>query len=391
MILGTSTKFLLASSLVFAGFFNAAAQNSNFDNQSHSNYTAISTSFPFLGIVPDARTAAMGEAGVARIPDANNLSINPSGIVFQPSKFGIGLSYSPWLQNMIKDMSLSYLSAYINSGQQALGISVRYFSVGESTFRDEHAQMLGIVHPVEYAFDISYARKLGPDFALAGTIRYAQSRLSLNDQATALRSSGAALAVDLSAYLLKPGQLFGYVTEFAGGVNLSNIGPANIDSQNGQQNYLPANLKLGASAAMAIDHVSRLLLVADLNKLLVPTQTINESNGDRVQQFPASVWSSLSDTPFKEEISEISLSFGMEYSFKEAFSVRSGYIYANPTKGNRSHLSLGAGMKYQNLNIDIAYLPVNLEKSPVANTLKIGLMFNFGQIEHKREGVVRPY
>jgi hypothetical protein len=389
MIRGTSTKFLLATILVFAGFLSAEAQISDSDNQSHSNYAAISTSFPFLRVTPDARAAAMGEAGVARIPDVNNLSINPSAIVFLPAKAGVGLSYNPWLQNVTKNMSLSYVSAYINSGQQALGMSVRYFSLGESTFRDEHALLLGIVHPVEYALDISYARKLGPDFSLGATVRYAQSRLSLNDQGTGLRSAGAAVAVDISAYLVKPGRLFGYEAEFAGGVNLSNIGPASLENHTGQQHQLPANLKIGSSAAIAIDDVSHLAVTADLNKLLVSERQI-EVDGQQGGTFPASIWRSFSDSDFQGELAGISCSLGLEYTFKQVFSLRSGYMHANSAHGNGSHLSLGLGLKYYNVNIDLAYLPVNIEKSPVANTLKIGLIVNFGRIEHKRDGLIRP-
>lgn len=385
-----STKFLLAIGLVFAGFSMVAAQNLNSDSQSHSNYAAISTSYPFLSITPDARAAAMGEAGVARDPDVNNLSINPSAIVFLPSKAGLGVSYNPWLQGVVKDMSLSYFSAYLNSGQQAIGISMRYFALGESTFRDENALLLGIVHPVEYAFDISYARKLGPGFSLAITTRYAQSRLALNEQGTVLRSAGAALAVDVSAYLVRPGRLFGYNATFAGGANLSNIGPGSRGNPAGPYHYLPANLKLGSSAALAIDDLSRLTLAADFNKLLVPGTVSTSGNKEKVTGFPSSIWRSFSDGSIKEEIAEISCSFGVEYTFKQAISIRTGYVYGHPDKGNRSFLSLGAGVKYQKINFDVAYLPVNMEKSPMANTLKIGLMFNFGQIEHHREGLIRP-
>ena len=389
MILGTSTKFLLAISLVFVGFLDATAQNSNSDKQSHSNYAAISASFPFLMVTPDPRSAAMGDAGVARSPDVNNLSINPSAIVFLTSKAGVGVSYNPWLQNVIKDMSISYLSAYLNSGNQAIGASLRYFSMGESTFRDEQALMLDIVHPVEYAFDISYARKLGPGFSLGATARYAQSRLSLNEQGTSLRASGAIVAVDVSAYLVKPARLFGFDAEIAGGINLSNIGPATSNDKTGQQDYLPANLKLGTSAAMHIDIVSRLTFVADLNKLLVPHQFLNTGT-NQSEPFPGSMWRSFSDEGFKAEIADVRVSVGIEYTFKQVFSLRSGYLYANSTPGSQRHLSFGAGWRYQNLNIDLAYLPVNLEKSPMANTLKIGLMFNFGQIEHKQDGLIRP-
>lgn len=380
MNVGASTKYLLALSLVFAGFPSAVAQNLNSDTQSHSNYAAISASFPFLNITPDARAAAMGEAGVARSPDLNNLSINPSAMVFLPSKSGFGISYNPWLQPVTKDMSLSYVSAYLNSGQQALGVSMRYFSVGESTFRDEHAVLLGIVHPVEYAFDLSYARKLTPDFSLGATARYVQSRLGLNEQGTSLQTAGAAVAADVSAYLVKPGRLFGYDAVLAGGLNLSNIGPGSSKDQFGQLHSLPTNLKLGASAALAIDNISRLTLAADLNKSLV--SRLRSAGGDM---------NSMEQHGYMDQLRGTALSLGLEYTFKQSVSFRTGYVYADPSKGNRSYLSLGAGIKYQQINFDIAYLPVNLEKTPMANTLKIGLMFNFGQIESNHNGPTWPW
>lgn len=384
----SSTKILLFVSLVFAGFFNAVAQNLNSDNQSPSNYAAISTGFPFLRITPDARSAAMAEAGVARSPDANALSINPSALVFLPQRAGFSISYNPWLESIAKDMSLSYFSAYLNNGHQAIGISLRYFSLGETTVRDEQALLLGLLHPVEYAVDFSYARKLGPEFSLAASMRYATSRLALNEPATAIQSSANALAVDISAYLLKPTRLFGYDADLSAGLNLSNIGPASFSNQNAGRSYLPANLRIGSAAALDIDDLSRLTIAADLNKLLVPLAT--SANLDSYPNFPSSMLRSFSDGTLAEELAEISMSVGLEYTFKQQFSLRAGYLYEHPEKGNRSHLSLGAGIQYQSMNLDLAYLPLNVEKSLMANTFKISLLFNFGHLAQNRFGLIRP-
>ena len=378
-----STKILLFLSLVFAGFFNVIAQNFNSDKQPHSNYAAISTGFPFMRIIPDARSSSMGEAGVARSPDVNALNINPSAIVFLPHQTGFGLSHNPWLKSIMKDMSLSYFSAYLNSGQQAMGLSLRYFSIGETTFRNEEAVMLGMVHPMEYALDFSYARRLSPDFALAATIRYVQSRLSMNDQGTEMRSTAAAVAADVSAYLRKPGRLFGYDAVLAGGINISNIGPAS-SGQSGAATYLPTNLRIGTSATMEIDKSGQLTLAADLNKLLVPTTQTSSRGVNDHAGFPGSMWRSFSDGTLAEELAEIRLSLGLEYTFRQQFSIRSGYLY-------RNYPSFGAGIQHQSMRLDVAYLPVNVEKSPMANTLKISLMFNFGQLAQSRHGYIKPF
>jgi hypothetical protein len=385
-----STKILLFISFVFTGFFNGTAQNLNSDKQSHSNYAAISTSFPFLRSIPDARSTSMGEAGVARAPDVNALIINPSAIVLLPHQAGFGVSHNPWLKSIMKDMSLSYFSAYLNSGKHAIGLSLRYFSVGETTFRNEEAVMLGIVHPMEYALDFTYAKRLGPDFALGGTIRYVQSRLAMNEQATAMRSAASALAADVSAYLRKPGRLFGYEAVLAAGINISNIGPASSDPA-GEANYLPTNLRMGTSATLEVDGFSHLTIAADLNKLLVPTSQNLAGSGNEHTGFPTSMWQSFSDGPLGEELSEISLSLGLEYTFKQQFSIRGGYLYAHPEKGNYSYPTLGAGVQHRSMRLDVAYLPVNVEKSPMANTLKISLMFNFGELAQSRHGFIKPF
>ena len=409
MILRASTKFRLLFLLVFVRFYDAEAQNFDADRQSHSNYTAISTSFPFLRIMPDPRTAAMGEAGVARTPDVNSLSINPAALVFNPYKASIGVSHNPWLKSVIKDVNLSYFSAYLNSGEQAIGMSLRYFSVGETTFRDEHALTLGMLHPVEYAFDISYARKLGPGFSLGASARYAQSRLQLNDEGLALQNAGAALAVDVSAYMIKPTNILGYDADLSGGIYLSNLGPGNMDQKTQHRYTLPTNLRLGTAAALNLDQLSRFSIAADLNKLLVPSnneqgnhgypnnQQVNslQSNNQQVSNpqrssFPAGILRSFSDRSFAEELAEISMSLGLEWTFKQQFSLRTGYLYEHPGKGNRRYISFGAGMIYRSMSLDLAYLPVNTEKSPMANTLKIGLMFNFGQFDERRPDYVGP-
>jgi hypothetical protein len=385
-----STKILLFISFVFTGFFSGTAQNLKSDKPSHSNYAAISTSFPFLRSIPDARSSSMGEAGVARAPDVNALIINPSAIVLLPHQCGFSVSHNPWFKSIIKDMSLSYFSAYLNSGKHALGLSLRYFSVGETTFRNEEAVMLGIVHPMEYALDFTYAKRLGPDFALGGTIRYVQSRLAMNEQTTALRSAASALAADVSAYLRKPGRWFGYEAVLGAGINISNIGPASSGPA-GEPNYLPTNLRMGTSATLEVDGFSQLTIAADLNKLLVPTSQNFKRGGDEHTGFPASMWQSFSDGPLGEELSEISLSFGLEYTFKQQFSIRGGYLYAHPEKGNYSYPSLGAGVQHRSMRLDVAYLPVNVEKSPMANTLKISLMFNFGALAQSRHGYISPF
>jgi len=365
------TKVLSITTLIFVNIFHTNAQSLNSDIQTRSNYAAISTAFPFLRVQADARSGAMGEAGVAVSPDANALSINPSKLVFLENNSGVSMSYNPWFKNIVDDMNLTYLSGYLNDGIQAIGASVRYFSVGEVDYVNDQATTIGRLHPIEYALDVSYARRLGPGFSIASTLRFVQSRLELNEQQTGMAASGAALLVDISAYMASEKELFGNGTVISGGINISNLGPSLKDSYAERKAPMPANLRIGGAASTNLDDFSQLTFAVDLNKLLVPIYT---------SSFPASILNSFRDAAggFKEELAEISISAGLEYCFQQKFALRTGYIYEHPDKGNRRYMSFGAGIKFEHWNADLAYIPTSIEKSAMANTLKISLMFNFG-------------
>jgi hypothetical protein len=371
-------KVMAIIALIFAHSFHATAQTFNSDIQTHSNYTAISTAFPFLRVMPDARSAAMGEAGVAVDPDANVLSINPAKLVFIENKSGLSFSYNPWFKRIINDMNLSYLSAYLNNGRQAIGLSLRYFSIGEVEYINEQAATTGVLRPIENAADFSYARKFSQSFSMATSLRFVQSRLQLNDQQTGMSSSGSAIVADVSAYFTSPAQIAGHEGKWSAGINLSNIGSPLADFESATKSFMPTNIKLGAAATIMPDDQNQVTFALDLNKLLVPTRPGN---------FPGSIFNSFTDAEggLREELSEVGLAFGVEYWLQNKFALRTGYIYEHPEKGNRRYLSFGAGLKFEHWNADLAYLPTSIEKSAMANSVKVTLMFNFGQLEHKHK------
>ena len=68
------------------------------------------TEVPFLNLTPDSRSGAMGEAGVAISPDVNANFWNPAKLAFLQNNDDLSISYSPWLRQLIPDISLSYLS-----------------------------------------------------------------------------------------------------------------------------------------------------------------------------------------------------------------------------------------------------------------------------------------
>ncbi|WP_276091169.1 type IX secretion system outer membrane channel protein PorV [Pedobacter sp. JY14-1] len=349
----------------------------------------IVTAVPFLLITPDARTAGMGDAGVATQPDANSASNNPAKLAFLGQSYGFSASYSPWLKNLVPDISLTYLSGFFKTSENStLASSLRFFSLGEIQYVDINQQDLGIYSPNELALDITYAKRFGDSFSLGTALRYIYSNLFSGQFAAAQETHAAsAVAADISAYYKKPAVIFGTDAVVSAGINLSNIGTkVNYVSSGGSSNFLPGNLRLGGATTFLVDDFSQFTFALDLSKLLVPTQPLYDSQGriiagkDPNRSVPAGILGSFSDAPggFGEELREINISTGIEYWYNQQFAFRAGYFYETPSKGNRRYFTAGAGLKYNIFNIDFSYLMANAQKSALANTLRFTLLFNFG-------------
>lgn len=346
----------------------------------------IITAVPFLLIIPDARTGGMGDAGVASLPDANSIAINPSKLAFLDKKYGISASYSPWLNNLHADINLAYLSAYYKlDDRNTLGSSLRYFSIGKVQLFDDNQQDLGFYSPNEFAFDFTFARKFGENFSLGTAVRYIRSNLSSGKFSSTQNSrAGNALAVDASASVRKPAHLFGKDVLLAFGLNISNIGTKMNYNAAEDKRFMPTNLKLGTASTFELDNTSQLTFALDFNKLLVPTQPIYDLNGDIIRgkdpnrSVPAGIFGSFSDAPggFEEELKEVSIATGLEYSYNKQLALRCGYFYENPGKGDRRYFTLGAGFNYQAVQVDLAYMIAGTRNSPLANTLRFSLIFS---------------
>ncbi len=348
----------------------------------------VSTAVPFLLITPDARSGSMGEAGVAVQPDANSMSINPSKLAFLDKQYGFSASYSPWLKSLVPDINLAYLSGFYKLDERsAIGASLRYFSLGQIQLTDANQQDLGIYSPNEFAFDATFAKRFGEEFSLGTTARFIYSNLTSGQFSAGQETkAGKAFAVDVSAYYKKPTILFGKDAIVSGGLNLSNIGPKIGYVSGGNDYFLPTNFKLGGASTLIIDDYSQFTFALDFNKLLVPTEPIRDNSGkiisgkDTDRSVLSSMFGSFADAPggFSEEVKEISIGAGAEYWYNQQFALRAGYFYEAPEKGDRRYFTLGAGLKYNVFNIDFAYLIANPQKSPLANTLRFSLLFNFG-------------
>lgn len=366
----------------------------------------ITTAVPFLMICPESRAGGMGEAGVATSADANSIHWNSSKLAFADKQGSVSLSYTPWLKSLVPDISLAYLSSYYRiDKQQAIGASLRYFSLGNIEFMDQYANKTGDFKPNEFAFDLSYARKLSETFSGGMTLKYIYSNLTggqYSGTGSETYRAGQTVAADISVTYLKKGMTTGdKKSNLCIGLNISNIGAKmSYNKAGGKKDFLPSNLRLGAAWDLILDNYNKITFALDINKLLVPTPAVYYTDPNTGKQtllgVPAGssvgqgIFQSFSDAPGggKEELREINYASGLEYWYDNVFALRTGYFWESLYKGNRKFFTIGFGLKYNVFHLDGAYLmPTNRQNSPLANTFRFTLGFDFDKGDAKKKPV----
>ena len=353
-------------------------------------YNPISTAVPFLTITPDSRHGAMGDVGAATSPDANSQYMNPSKFAFDGEKWGFSLSFTPWLRQLVKDVNLAYLSGFYQlDPTQAIGASLRYFTMGQVTLTSTDRTVVGNIRPGEFAIDFSYSRRLSDNFSGGVSLRYIHSDLTGGFASTQTGaetfSAGNAYATDVSFYYQSRLGKEGSKNSIAAGVNFSNIGSKISYDQGSTKEFLPANLKLGTTFTTDLGDSSSFSLSVDLNKLLVPTPenrvdasgNVIPDNSSR-KSVISSIFSSFTDAPggMKEELQEVTLSLGAEYWYRKQFAVRAGYFNESQYKGNLKYFTAGVGVKLNVAAIDVSYLIPFEHNNPLANTIRFTMLFN---------------
>lgn len=381
------TIFLLGAITLFSYKVNAQSET----EAPGISDRVITTGVPFLLISGDARASGLGDQGVATPVDAYSQQWNPAKYAFAEKQQGVGLSYVPYLRELVTDINLGVLTYYNRfSERSAVSASLRYFGQGEIELRETPDQAPRVVEPNELGLDVSYALRLGEEISMAVTGRYIRSDLKIpgiNGDASAANSFG----VDISAFYQSEEIAYSdFNGRWRGGVNISNIGPKLKYDDAGSENFIPTNFKAGAGFDFILDASNTIGAYGEFNKLLVPTPS--DSNGDNLinaeddwynESSFGAVFSSWGDAPdgFSEELKEITWSLGAEYWYEDSFAFRLGYFNESEEKGFRKFLTLGAGFKYSITQIDVSYLfsTSKAVANPLEGTLRFSLSFNFGE------------
>lgn len=393
-------KKIVLSAICLASIQQMAAQNelpvpSDFDYNK-----AITTGVPFLNIAADARSAGMGDMGVATSADVFSQQHNAAKYAFAEKSQGFAISYTPYMSKISTDISLAQLNYYNRFNERnAVGASLRYFGLGDIQYTNLQGQDEGVYSPNEFAFDVSYTIKLTDRFAGAVTGRYISSNLQLGTESEGKANS---IAVDLSGYyesgLIMSGNSEG---RFKAGFAIQNLGPKISYTDDGLgESFLPTNLRLGAGYDFIMDQYNTISVYGELGKLLVPSRlepTFVDQNGNgeydpgeqvnyRTEEYNNIGWlkgvgKSFGDAPggFGEEMKEFTWALGAEYWYQDSFAFRAGYFHESEEKGARQFATLGAGFKYNTVKVDVSYLfGTGKIQNPLDSTLRFSLTFNFG-------------
>lgn len=358
-------------------------------------FNPVNTSVTSQSIAPDARAAGMGDVGVATDPDVNSQYWNPAKYPFTISRAGIALNYTPWLRQLVSDMDLAYLSGYYRIGDySAVSGSLRYFSLGEvftSSSLDGSNDMT--INPYEMSLDVAYSLMLSEKFSLGAAVRWIYSDLTYDY--TEDTSPGSAFAADLSCYYQDYLNIGSRECQLGLGLNISNIGSKISFGGDDYSEFIPTNLRLGASLMIPVDEYNRFTIAADANKLLVPTypkQEEEESTEDYIQRVQkdyydvssiSGIFKSFGDAPngMKEELEEIQWSVGAEYIYHDQFSIRAGYHHEAENKGNRKYFTVGAGFRMNVFSLDAGYVIATAKSNPLDQTLRFTLTFDMDGIK----------
>lgn len=360
------------------------------DGDKETMFNPVSTGVTSQSIAPDARGGGMGDIGAATEADVHSQYWNPAKYPFNIARAGVGVSYTPWLRQLVNDINLAYMSGFYRIGDmQALSASLRYFSLGEvslSSGMDQASDMT--IKPYEMSVDLAYSRMLSENFSAAVGLRFILSDITYDY--TEETSPGKAFAADIGLYYNKYFMAGSRECNFAWGLNISNIGTKISYGGDDNAEFIPTNLRLGISFLLPFNEYNKLAISADANKLLVPTYPIQgdeESSEDYQQRLQkdyydispiSGIFKSFGDAPggFKEEMQEIQWSVGAEYSYNDRFILRAGYHHESANKGNRKYFTAGAGFRMSVFAIDCAYVVSTAQSNPLDQTLRFTLGFD---------------
>lgn len=256
----------------------------------------------------------------------------------------ISTMYVKWLPELADDIHYAFLSmVFPKSNLGTFGANVSFISYGTFYKTDQFGpQIIGEFDAYEVAVSGSFGTQLSEKMSGGISAKLIHSHLSSV-------GAGAELGDGLATvFAFDLGLLYRMSSKLTWGLAVTNLGPKILYSDAGQSDELPRNLGFGFAYKLLQSDFYRLMVTAEMNKLLVGV-----------------------DDGFSQEIKETIFNGGAEFLYANIFAIRAGYIYDQ--EGNVKNLTLGAGLSpLQNMHFDFSYIPSG-SSSVLANTLRVSL------------------
>jgi Type IX secretion system protein PorV len=360
------------------------------------SYITPKTTLPFLRIITDARSGAMGDVGIALTPDANSIVYNASKLAMADKKWGIAVNYTPWQRKGFNsEMYVKHAAGYYQFGKkkkQAIGLDARLFSFGLIQWEDYNSLLLRYGTPKEMALTASYSRQINDNWVVGLAAKSIHSTYMINFLFPKLgRKNGLkqikTIAFDISTTYKKAITIADKETNVYFGAVIANLGNK-FDYGRFTDNLLPANLGLGGSWEVSINKNNKFLAAIECKKRLSLTPSPYDTTDNNLNKIAdwkeisvaKSIFQSFSDAPdgLKGELREITTSLGLEYWLMQHFVLRAGYAYENPNAGGLQFYTFGGGVRYRVFDLNVSYLKMaqNPSVSPIDNTWRFSLLIN---------------
>ncbi|MBC8313561.1 MAG: PorV/PorQ family protein [Candidatus Cloacimonetes bacterium] len=305
----------------------------------------------FLMIEPGSRPGGMGHSYVSLADDAYANWWNPGGLAFI-KKSDIALMHSNWFGDVIDDMYYEYLGfAQYFENLGTFGFNITYMTYGELTATKPVVSPAGYEELMNFtSYEIavggSYGIEVMKDFGLGINVKGVISGLCPVIPQLDINAKGEGLTVVFDVGLLKKNFI---IPRLSFGLNLQNLGPDLRYRGSDIEQPMPLNFRAGFSYKILDDEFNKMVISADINKMLV--------NWDPLWKR----WfTSLTDDTAKNEFESMIENIGVEYNYYNLISLRVGYV--NDIAGEIQGVSFGGGINYeiapgQKLSFDFALQP----------------------------------
>ena len=299
---------------------------------SAENKKLAQTSFQFLGVVSDARAAAMAEAMTSLEIGSSALFFNPAGMANMTGFVDITASDNQWIAD-IRHNTFSLALSPANGEYGVVGFSVQTVDYGDfyGTRVNKGTELgyddTGIFQLSAMAIGVGYAKRLTDRFSVGGQVRWVKQ--DLGESVIPVVTADLDTVEGLSDNVLEP-LAFDFGTQFKTGFKSLVFG---------------MSVRNFSKEIKYVEEGFQLPLVFNLG---ISMDVMDFMESSPIEQ---SLIVSIDASHHRDHPEQIKI--GLDYTLMHMLSLRGGYVSSNDEDG----ISFGVGVRYFGVGLDYAYTP----------------------------------